>query len=132
MWPVEHRKLVEVYDPKFRINFGHVEYSLHKDKMEDADKAAYARLNHIELVIHDLIRLGIISRTQKAEAKGHYLLGQTPMPMRGSETVLNEYALTHYGVSFIQAVSGNAGTTDKDGTDETARPSDKKNEEGSN
>ena len=131
MWPVEHWKLVEVYDPKFRINFGHAEYWLHKDKMGDDDKATYAKLNHIELVIQDLIRLGIISRTEKAEAKDHYLLGQTPMPMKGSETALKtEYALTHYGVSFIRAVSGNAGTTDKGGPDETARPSDPQNKEG--
>ena len=125
MWPVEHWKLVEVYDPNFRINFNHAEYWLYKDKMGDEDKATYAKLNHIELVIQDLIRLGIISRTEKAEAKDHYLPGQTPMPMKGSETILKtEYALTHYGVSFIRAVSGNAGTTDKGGPDETARPSD--------
>jgi len=51
--------------------------------------------------------------------------------MKGSETALKtEYALTHYGVSFIRAVSGNAGTTDKGGPDETARPSDPQNKEG--
>jgi hypothetical protein len=99
--------------------------------MGDDDRATYAQLNHIELIIQDLIRLGIISRTEKAEAKDHYLLGQTPMPMRGSETVLKtEYALTHYGVSFIRAVSVNAATTDKGGPDETARPSDPQNKEG--
>ena len=99
--------------------------------MGDDDRATYAKLNYIELVIQDLIRLGIISRTEKAEAKDHYLLGETPMPMRGSETVLKtEYALTHYGVSFIRAVSGKAGTTDEGGHDETAHPSDAHTKEG--
>lgn len=99
--------------------------------MGDADKATYAKLTHIELVIQDLIRLGIISRTEKAEAKDHYLLGETLMPMRGSETVLKtEYALTHYGVSFIRAVSGNTRTTNKGGPDETVRSSNPRNKEG--
>jgi hypothetical protein len=99
--------------------------------MGDDDRATYAKLNHIELVIQDLIRLGIISRTEKAEAKDHYLLGETPMPMRGGETVLKtEYALTHYGVSFIRAVSRKAGTTDEGGHDETAHPSDAHTKEG--
>lgn len=99
MWPVERWKLMEVYDPQFRINFGHAEYWLHKDKMGEIDKAAYAKLNRIDLIIGDLIRLGIISPAE---------------PTMDSKTGYNaEYALTHYGVSFIRAVSGDNGTTDK-------------------
>jgi hypothetical protein len=116
MWPVERWKLMEVYDPKFRINFGHAEYWLHKDKMGDADKATYAKLNHIELVIGDLIRLGIISPAEST---------------MGSKTASKgEYALTHYGVSFIRAVSGNASTTDRGGPYKTVRPSDTQDKEG--
>jgi hypothetical protein len=66
--------------------------------------------------IGDLIRLGIISPAESTMA---------------SKTGSNaEYALTHYGVSFIRAVSGNAGATDKGGFDETARPSDSQDQEG--
>ncbi len=122
MWPVDHWKLVEVYDPEFRITFGHAEYWLHRDKMGDIDKATYAKLNHIELVIQDLTRLGIISRTEKANAKDNYPFGDSPMPIWSRQTVLKaEYALTHYGVSFMRAVSGNAGTAEKGGPDETAQ-----------
>ena len=68
--------------------------------------AGYARLLHAQLIIEDLVRLGILVQMQRAEARDHYALNGLPMPMKGGPTVLKlEYSLTHYGVNFIRAVT---------------------------
>ena len=59
------------------------------------------------------------------EAKA--LVDEAPKPVK--EGIDREEA-DKLKASFIRAVSGNAGTTDKGGPDETARPSDPQNKEG--
>jgi hypothetical protein len=107
MWPVEETKLVDIYDPKMPTGINAAEVQVYGHQMSEAQLAGYAHLLHAQLIIEDLVRLGILAQRQRAEARDHFLLNDTPMPMRGRPTVLQvEYSLTHYGVSFIRAVSG--------------------------
>ena len=58
--------------------------------MGDDDKATYAKLNHIELVIQDLIRLGIISRTEKTATKRPLSIGPNSHAHEGQRDSLED------------------------------------------
>jgi hypothetical protein len=107
MWPVDQTKLIDIYDPNMPTGINAAEVQVYGNQMSEAQLAGYAHLLHAQLIIEDLVRLGILVQRQRVEARDHFLLNDTPMPMKGSPTVLEvEYSLTHYGVSFIRAATG--------------------------
>jgi hypothetical protein len=80
--------------------------------MSAQDHANYARLNYIRLVIQDLVRLGILTISQSMpEISWAHI----------QKDLKIQYALTHYGVSFIRAVSGTQKPTEKGGPHEAAQ-----------
>jgi hypothetical protein len=105
MWPVDQTKLIDIYDPEMPTGINAVEMQLFKDRMSEGQLAGYARLLHAQLIIEDLVRLGILVQMQRAEAIDRYPLNGFPMSIKGSPTFKLEYSLTHYGVSFIRAVT---------------------------
>jgi Abortive infection alpha len=106
MWPVDQTKLIDIYDSEMPTGINAFEMQMRKDKMSEEQVAGYARLLHAQLIIEDLVRLGILGQMQRVEANDHYSLNGIPMPTKGGRTVLTlEYSLTHYGVNFIRAVT---------------------------
>jgi Abortive infection alpha len=99
MQPLSDFRLVQIYDPTIGPSVNTVERQLYKDRLSAEQIEMYERFMHAELVIDDLVRLGILDQTQKAEP-------EASVGIRGSRTFLvPEYSLSHYGISFILAVS---------------------------
>ncbi len=111
MWPVDEYKLYDLYEPNLR-SVNDVEAQVFKDQMSAQDHANYARLNYIRLVIQDLVRLGILKISQSMP---EITWAQTQKDLK------IQYALTHYGVSFIRAVSGTQKPMEKGGPHEAAQ-----------
>jgi hypothetical protein len=106
MWPVEQTKLIDIYDPKMPTGINAPWVQVYKNQMSEAQLAGYARLLHAQLIIEELVRLGILTRRQRAEARDHFLLNDIPYAdERQSYRSSVEYSLTQYGVSFIRAVT---------------------------
>lgn len=106
MQPVDDLRLVKIYDPTIGPCVNAAERQFYKDKLNAEQIEMYERFMHATLVIDDLVRLGILDQTQKAEPEATYNIGGASVGIRGSRTFLvPEYSLSHYGISFIQAVS---------------------------
>src|SRR3984885_6489834 len=69
MWPVDQVKLIGIYDPRIRTDINAAEVRIYKEKMSEEDLASYGRLLHAQLVIEDLVRLGILNQRQRAESR---------------------------------------------------------------
>jgi hypothetical protein len=78
MWPVEQTKLIDIYDPKMPTGINAPWVQVYKNQMSEAQLAGYARLLHAQLIIEELVRLGILTRRQRAEARDHFLLNDIP------------------------------------------------------
>lgn len=59
--------LVQVLDPQINTSVNPAEWKLFKNQFADEQRANYERLGRAELVIGDLIRLGILREGQVAE-----------------------------------------------------------------
>ena len=106
MQPLTDFRLFQIYDPTIGPSVNAAERQLSKDKLSAEQIEMYERFMHAKLVIDDLVRLGILDQTQKAEPEATYNIGGASVGIRGSRTFLvPEYSLSHYGISFIHAVS---------------------------
>jgi hypothetical protein len=99
-------RLVKIYDPMIGPCVNAAERQLYKDKLSAEQIEMYERFMRAKLVIDDLVRLGILDETQEAEPESTYNIGGASVGIRGSRTLLvPRYSLSHYGISFVQAVS---------------------------
>jgi hypothetical protein len=104
--PISFMNLVEIFDPNINTGMNPAEMELFRSRMSFEQIANYERLGHVELVIQDLERLGIIAREPVAEPDRYLPMGDQKIPVGRSKTVLRwEYSFTQYGVSFVRVVA---------------------------
>ena len=103
--PISHNSLISNFDPTINSGVNRAEFEVFKKRMTQEQKENYRRYEHAELVIDDLVRLGLLS----AEPVVH-----PNRFKRSAGTVLPKYSLSEYGVAFMQAVTRtNEGKTAK-------------------
>jgi hypothetical protein len=118
--PLERNTLIRVYDPSINTGVNPAERRVFKDSLTQEQKANYEKLDHVELVIQDLDRLGIIVEEQSSEPDdyfeiphmvGNYSLdgfgiAGKKIPLHQSKArVRSQFSLSAYGLSFIRAVT---------------------------
>jgi hypothetical protein len=104
MSPLSYGTMVNAFDPT--INTGINTTEVQVLQFTDEQKANYQRLNRAQLVIDDLVRLGIIIVEQIVEPDNYMLVGGRKFPFERSRTVLKaQYSFGQYGASFMKAVT---------------------------
>ena len=109
--PLSYETLVSTFDPTINSGVNAAEMKIFRDKLTDAQKDNYERLRRAALVIDDLIRIGLVVEEQMAEPERFMpRFGDTKIPFERSQTILrSQYSISHYGVSFMRAVTVSAG-----------------------
>jgi hypothetical protein len=88
--PLSYSQLMQVFDPDINTEVNPAERKIFE--FTEEQKANYERLGYAQLVIEDLIRLGI--------------LVDRKTPFEQSQAVLrSQYSFSQYGVAFMQAVT---------------------------
>ena len=109
--PIEDIKLINIFDSTIDTGISAAEVKQFGNQMSPEQHRNYARLLHARTVIEDLLRLGIIGAMHKTQKKRNHVesfQGSLLIPLKESETKLvTSFALTHYGLAFIRAVSPN-------------------------
>lgn len=104
--PVSYITLVKEFDPGVDPGVNPSERKYFGDQMTDEQKANYERLVRADLVIEDLIRLGIITEIPVVEPERYLQIGNKKIPTGRSRTVLrSQYSFSQYGVAFMEAVT---------------------------
>jgi hypothetical protein len=104
--PLSYITLISQFDGDINAGVNAAEMEVYRNHLTEEQKANYERLKHAQLVIEDLIRLGVISETQVAEPERYFQAGDRKIQFEGGQTVLrSQYSFAQYGVSFMQAVT---------------------------
>jgi hypothetical protein len=104
--PMSFINLVRVFDPGINTGVNPAEWKLYKERFTEEQRANYERLTRAELLIADLIRLGIISVDQVAEPDKYLLFNGMKFPTEISGVTLHpQYSFSQYGASFMLAVT---------------------------
>jgi len=100
--PMNDESLIRAFDPSINPGVKAVQMKLYGSRMSAEEHTNYKRLLHCRMVIEDLVGLKIIAVTER------YALVEDRV--NGGKDVGKSinYALSHYGVSFIRAVSPKA------------------------
>jgi hypothetical protein len=107
--PFDHVNLINIYDPSINTGTNAAEREFFKDKLSVEQVKNYDMLTQAELVIQDLIRLGILMETQIGEVD-HYIpssdgIGPAGPFSRSPVNMETRYSLSLYGLAFIRAVA---------------------------
>jgi Abortive infection alpha len=106
MEPFDYVTLIKVYDPSINPGIGPAERQLYEVKMSADQLANYDRLTRAELVIQDLVRLGIIGETHTLEPSRFADFGIARIPIEQARAIFStRYSFTHYGLSFVRALT---------------------------
>jgi hypothetical protein len=97
--PMSDESLIRAFDPSINPGVHAVEVKLYGARMSAEQHANYKKLLHCRMVIEDLVGLKIIGVTEK-----HALVEDRVNGGKDVGKSIN-YALSHYGVAFIRAVS---------------------------
>jgi hypothetical protein len=104
--PLLYTSLMRVFDPNMNTGVNPAERKIFDEQFTDEQKANYERVGHAQLVIEDLIRLGIIVEDKVAEPDRYLPMGEKKIPFERSQTILrSQYSFSQYGVAFMQAVT---------------------------
>jgi hypothetical protein len=108
MGPFSRVNLINIYDLSINTGINPAEREFFKDHMTEEQIENYDRLGQAELVIQDLIRLGILTELQTGEVDPYIPSedGIAPAgPFYRSPVYMDtQYSLSHYGVAFVKAV----------------------------
>jgi len=108
MAPFSRVNLINIYDSSIHTGINPAEREAFKGQLTEEQLENYDRLGQAELVIQDLIRLGILSESQSGEVDPHVPSEDGVMPAgpfeRSPVYMSAVYSLSHYGVSFVKAV----------------------------
>jgi hypothetical protein len=94
--PISHSNMVRNFDPTINSGVNRAEFEVFNHRMTMEQKENYRRYEHAELVIDDLVRLGLLSAEPVLHPNRFERSGVTPVP---------QYSFSEYGVSFMQAVT---------------------------
>jgi hypothetical protein len=100
--PMSDESLIRAFDPSINSAVNAVEIKLFGSRLSAEQHANYKRLQHCRMVIEDLIGLKIIGVTEK-----YALVEDRSNGGKDVGKSIN-FALSHYGVAFIRAVSPKA------------------------
>lgn len=117
--PMDRSYLLRIYDPSLITGINHVERQIYKDRFSDEQIAGLARLDHAELIVEDIERLGIFEKEQVSEPDGYFqvpnmvgnysmfdqLSGKHLPYYRRKAMTESMFTLSVYGLSFIHAVT---------------------------
>jgi hypothetical protein len=105
--PWAYFELINVFDPGINRWISPTEYRVFSDRLTDAEKANYKRLEQARLVVQDLIRLSIIGEREIAEPAGYldYEGMKVPYERSSEQKIRHEYSFSKYGESFMRAVT---------------------------
>jgi hypothetical protein len=109
MGPFSRVNLINIYDSSIHTGINPAEREFFKEQLSHEQVENYDKLTQAELVIRDLIRLGIIAEETAGEIDD-YMPSEFGISPAGPFTrspihMESRYSLSHYGVSFIQAVA---------------------------
>jgi hypothetical protein len=106
--PFSRVNLIDIYDPSIQTGMNPAEREIFEGRLSEEQIENYDRLGQAELVIQDLIRLGILSESQSGEVDPHIPSEDGIMPAgpfdRSPVYMRPVYSLSHYGVAFVKAV----------------------------
>ena len=108
MGPFSRINLINIYDSSINTGINPAEREFFKSQMTEEQIENYDRLGQAELVVQDLIRLGILIELQTGEVDPYIPSedGITPAgPFHRSPVYMEtQYSLSRYGVAFVDAV----------------------------
>jgi hypothetical protein len=120
MRPLSFFTLVDVFGLGINTRVSDSEFQIFGHRWSDEQRASYERLQRAKLIINNVIRLGILGERQKIEESDRHIELDAVSMNRGEVTikagavkVYVEYSFSPYGVSFMEAVTGE----DKDSKD---------------
>jgi hypothetical protein len=104
--PLSLMTLMQVFDLHMNTGVNPAEQKVFEEDLTDDQKANYERVDHAELVIQDLIRLGILIEDKVPEPDRYLPFGDNNIPFLRSKTTLRaQYSFSQYGVTFMRAVA---------------------------
>jgi len=108
MGPFSRVNLINIYDSSIQTGINPAERETFKGQLTEEQLENYDRLGQAELVIQDLIRLGILSESQSGEVDPYIPSEDGIMPAgpfgRSPVYMSPVYSLSHYGAAFVKAV----------------------------
>jgi abortive infection alpha-like protein len=111
--PLSFFRLVRAFDPGINTGVNDAEFRVYGHKWSDEQKANYEKLKRAKLTIDNVIRLGILKENRKIKESDRTIgLNDVSANRRevkikaGDVKVEVEYSFNPFGVSFMEAVTG--------------------------